>query len=285
MGPPPGNKPEARAMLAGGISGAIEICMTYPIEYTKTMQQLADKKMSVGEVVRTTINENGVRGMYRGLSSMLYFSIPKAASRFTAFDFFNRNLKDTPVDKGALRGFLAGLGAGTVEALLVTTPQETLKIKLIHDQFISPTRRFNGFFHGVYTIARQDGLAQMYRGVVPTVLKVSTAQATRFGVFQAIPAKYREGRARTALSGAFAGFLSVVTFHGIDVVKSRMQGLEAYKYKGSIDCARQLFAQGGIAALYKGVVPRLTRVCAEVAITFTLYEEVVQMLNVVYPRS
>jgi len=215
---------------------------------------------------------------------MLYFSIPKAASRFTAFDFFNRNLKDTAVDRGALRGFMAGLGAGTVEALLVTTPQETLKIKLIHDQFISPVRRFNGFFHGVYTIARQDGLPQMYRGVVPTVLKVSTAQATRFGVFQAIPSEYRAGRVRTALSGAFAGFLSVIAFHGIDVVKSRMQGLEAHKYKGSIDCARQLFNQGGVAALYKGVVPRLTRVCAEVAITMTLYGEVVQLIDVISPR-
>lgn len=60
MGPPAGTKPDARAMLAGGISGAIEMsdlpneeqfelffnrCITYPIEYTKTMQQLADKKV------------------------------------------------------------------------------------------------------------------------------------------------------------------------------------------------------------------------------------------------
>lgn len=284
MGVPAGTKPDGRAMLAGGISGAIEICITYPIEYTKTMQQLSDKKLGIGQIVQTTLKDHGVRGMYRGMSSMLYFAIPKAAFRFTAFDFFNRNLKDTAVDRGSLRGFLAGLGAGTVEALLVTTPQETLKIKLIHDQFISPTRRFHGFFHGVSTIIREDGLRQVYRGVVPTVLKVSTAQATRFGVFQAIPAKYREGPVRTALSGAFAGFLSVIAFHGIDVVKSRMQGLEAYKYKGSLDCARQLYKEGGVAALYKGVVPRLARVCCEVAITFTLYDQVAQLLNTISPR-
>jgi len=249
------------------------------------MQQLADKKISVGDVVRNTLKDHGARGMYRGLSSMLYFSIPKAATRFTTFDFFNRNLKDTAVDRGALRGFVAGLGAGTVEALLVTIPAETLKIKLIHDQFISPQRRFKGFFHGIVTIVREDGLPQIYRGIVPTVLKVSTAQATRFGVFQAIPAHYREGPVRTALSGAFAGFLSVIAFHGIDVVKSRMQGLHGNKYKGSVDCVRQLFAEGGIAALYKGVVPRLTRVCAEVAITMTLYGEVLKVLEVVIPRG
>jgi hypothetical protein len=36
---------------------------------------------------------------------------------------------------GSARGFVAGLGAGAMEAAFVTTPQETIKIKLIHDQY------------------------------------------------------------------------------------------------------------------------------------------------------
>ena len=35
----------------------------------------------------------------------------------------------------------------------------------------------------------------------------------------------------------------------------------------------------GVLALYKGVGPRLSRVCAEVAITMSLYGEVVKVLN------
>lgn len=35
-------------------------------------------------------------------------------------------------------------------------------------------------------------------------------------------------------------------------------------------------------ALYKGVGPRLSRVCCEVAITMTLYGEVVKWLNSVW---
>ena len=38
-------------------------------------------------------------------------------------------------------------------------------------------------------------------------------------------------------------------------------------------------------ALYKGVGPRMTRVCCEVAITMTLYGEVVKFLDSVWDTS
>lgn len=70
---------------------------------------------------------------------MLYFAAPKAAIRFGSFEFFNKMLTDEKGgDKyglGAAKGFIAGLGAGALEATFVTTPQETIKVKLIHDQF------------------------------------------------------------------------------------------------------------------------------------------------------
>jgi len=183
---------------------------------------------------------------------------------------------------GKAKGFVAGLGAGTMEAIFVTTPQETIKVKLIHDQFLSETPKYRGFFHGVYTIANKEGIAQLYKGVAPTILKVSTAQATRFGVFQALPHEWRATPWGAAGCGAFAGGVSVLAFQGIDVVKSRMQGLESTKYNGAFDCLRQIIKNEGIGGLYKGVTPRLTRVCCEVAITMSMYGEVVKLLNKVW---
>lgn len=94
--------------------------------------------MSVKQVISETMAERGFFGFYRGLSSMLYFAAPKAAIRFSSFEFFSGLLTDANGgDKyglGQAKGFLAGLGAGTMEAIFVTTPQETIKIKLIHDQ-------------------------------------------------------------------------------------------------------------------------------------------------------
>lgn len=119
----------------------------------------------------------------------------------------------------------------------------------------------------------------VYAGLAPTILKVATAQGTRFGVFHYIPPEYRKGALGAAASGAFAGGVSVVIFQGIDVIKSRMQGLEGAKYRSSLHCLSELIKNEGILALYKGVGPRISRVCCEVAITMSLYAEVVKLLN------
>jgi solute carrier family 25 (mitochondrial citrate transporter), member 1 len=74
-------------LIAGGITGAIEICITFPTEYVKTQMQLDEnigtKKRYNGIVdcVRQTMRNNGPFGVYRGLSVLLYFAIPKSAVR------------------------------------------------------------------------------------------------------------------------------------------------------------------------------------------------------------
>lgn len=283
---PVGGKPKhpGKAIIAGGVSGAIEICCTYPIEFTKTVAQLDAGSGGTMGVIKNTMKTSGPLGFYRGLSSMVYFATPKAAIRFSAFEKCSSLLtgSDGKPMFGGMTAFMAGLGAGTLEAIFVTTPQETIKIKLIDDAFKREVPRFNGFFHGVSTIIKEEGWGGIYHGLTPTIFKVATAQATRFGVFMYIPAEYRKGAVRTAAAGAFAGGVSVLLFQGIDVIKSRMQGLDAHKYKSSLDCLAQLIKNEGVLALYKGVGPRLARVCCEVAITMSLYGEVVKFLNTVW---
>ena len=74
------------------------------------------------EVVRDTLRQRGPFGFYRGLSSMFYFATPKAAIRFSAFESASGALqtKDGPMF-GKLTSFVAGLCAGTAEAIVVTT--------------------------------------------------------------------------------------------------------------------------------------------------------------------
>ena len=72
---------------AGGMTGAIEVCITFPTEYVKTQLQL-DEKMGdsrrykgIIDCVRVTVRERGIFGLYRGLSVLLYWAIPKSAVR------------------------------------------------------------------------------------------------------------------------------------------------------------------------------------------------------------
>lgn len=58
-----------------------------------------------------------------------------------------------------------------------------------------------------------------------------------------------------------------------------MQGLEADKYRSTMHCAKEILKNEGAFAFYKGVGPRLTRVCLEVGITMSIYGEIVRILD------
>ena len=73
--------------FSGGITGGLEICITFPTEYVKTQLQL-DQKMGAKkrfkgpiDCVKVTVSQHGFFGLYRGLSVLLYGSIPKSAVR------------------------------------------------------------------------------------------------------------------------------------------------------------------------------------------------------------
>lgn len=63
--------------------------------------------------------------LHQGLDSMVYFATPKAAIRFSGFEAASNAMRapDGSPMFGAATSFLAGLAAGALEALVVTTPQ------------------------------------------------------------------------------------------------------------------------------------------------------------------
>ena len=142
--------------------------------------QLSTEKVSVGNIITSTYKTAGPGGFYRGLPSMVYFAAPKAAIRFSGFETCSGLLTDEhgndKYNLGKAKGFIAGLGAGTLEAIFVTTPQETIKVRLINDAFrtdgLQP--KYNSFFHGVKTIVGEFGFMGIYKGLIPTIIKVST---------------------------------------------------------------------------------------------------------------
>lgn len=77
--------------------------------------------------------------------------------RFGAFETFKTQMQDHNGQLSAGGKLLAGLGAGVCEAILAVTPMETVKVKFINDQR-SGNPKFKGFFHGVSTIVRQEGM-------------------------------------------------------------------------------------------------------------------------------
>lgn len=92
--------------------------------------------------------------------------------------------------------------------------------------------------------------------------------AVRFGVYSSlndliksrlapgtpVPAAYTFG------IGAIAGVITVYTTMPLDVVKTKMQALNAKQlYGGIVDCAWKVFKNEGVLSFWKGATPRLAR--------------------------
>jgi len=252
--------------------------------------QLYEKESLKGplQVVKDTVRTNGITGLYRGLTCLLYFSIPKSAVRFWGYETAKGFLQDEKGYMGTKQNLIGGLIAGSLEAIIVVTPMETIKVKLIHDR-LSPNPKYRGFFHGVSSIAKEQGLSGCYKGLIPTILKQGSNQMIRFAVFYELkrqivgedPSK-KFTVVQSMLAGGVAGAASVFGNTPIDVVKTRMQGLEANKYKGTWDCVMKIAKNEGFKGFYKGTTPRLGRVCLDVAITMTAYNQIMSLLDTIW---
>jgi hypothetical protein len=61
--------------LVGGVTGGIEISITFPTEYTKTVMQLYPEMNKKGAVftVKDTLKKNGFFGLYRGYQELCIY--------------------------------------------------------------------------------------------------------------------------------------------------------------------------------------------------------------------
>jgi len=241
----------------------------------KTVLQIDKTKFNLGLVglAKETWHNQGFFGFYRGYTALLLFSMPKNSVRFGAFEYAKANLF---TEKGnATHTFMCGLCAGFSEAVVVVTPQETLKTKLIHDK-LSPKPQYGNIFQGIYTIASQTGIRGLYQGVVPTIMKQSSNQAVRFVVFdktKQAASPYIKNKILTDLfAGGFAGFCSTMANNPVDVIKTKMQQKDGANM-GFMDHARNIYASRGFMGFYSGVVPRLARVVLDAALTFSIFHQ------------
>lgn len=123
--------------------------------------------------------------------------------------------------------------------------------------------------HGVTSILRAEGPGGVYRGLIPVMMRQGANSAVRFSVYSSLKTQMQRLRARpddplpswaTFGIGAIAGIVTVYTTMPLDVVKTKMQGLNAKNlYRNSLDCVVQVAKKDGVLAFWKGATPRLAR--------------------------
>lgn len=77
-----------------------------------------------------------------------------------------------------------------------------------------------------------------------------------------------------------AGIVTVYSTMPLDVIKTRMQGLDARaEYRNFLHCAYRIFTEEGVTRFWKGTTPRLARLSMSGGIVFASYEQIMGILN------
>ncbi|GEQ68155.1 hypothetical protein JCM33374_g1822 [Metschnikowia sp. JCM 33374] len=278
-------------LAAGGTAGLFEALCCHPLDTVKVRMQLYKKSgQKAPGFVRTGMNivqKEAFFSLYKGLGAVVLGIVPKMGIRFQSYEFYRSYLKD---EKGVISTggtFLAGVGAGTTEAVLVVNPMEVVKIRLQaqHHSMADPldVPKYRNAPHAAYLICKEEGFSTLYRGVSLTAARQASNQGVNFTVYSKLKEYLQEYHRlevlpswETSLIGLFSGALGPLSNAPLDTIKTRLQKTTFASNESGwmriVKIGRQLVKEEGIHALYKGITPRIMRVAPGQAVTFTVYE-------------
>lgn len=280
-------------MMAGMAGGVAEACLLQPLDVTKTRLQLdrAGKYKGMVNCGKTIYAEEGGLALYKGLTPFLTNMVLKYALRFGSFAWFKEQIaggKDKVITPRI--NFTAGLLAGCFESVIIVTPFEVIKTRMQKEVGVG---RFKGPVDCARQIVRNEGVTALWKGNIPTMVRQGSNQAFNFMAFAWLNTHVwdkNDGDGKTLPSyatftnGLIAGSLGPMFNTPMDVLKTRLMAQETIKgqelkYKGFFHALRVIAKEEGVGALWKGLLPRLTRMAPGQAITWTVVMRVTSIFE------
>ncbi|MCE5318115.1 MAG: MC/SLC25 family protein [Parachlamydia sp.] len=258
--------------LVGMASGVLEVAVDQPLVTLKNELQKGGKLNFSARVLYGGFSANAT-GM--ALVTAVQAGVNNALKGW----WQNRS-----TDGAEALNFASASLAGATSAL-VACPSELLMDRQRENEKAYEEARHKGqapqrptYSRTVTELTREWGLAGLYRGLFPTMVRDSG-----FTVAYAAGAPYLKERLRpylgewmaTAVSGATAGVVGALVTHPFDTLKTwRQAGLAHEVWQGTL--------QKSLQELYKGFVPRATRV---VMATTLLAEASAQLTQLMQGRK
>lgn len=240
------------------------------------------------------VKSEGFLALYKGLGAVVTAIVPKMAIRFSSFEMYKSLMEDPSGKVTVGQTFIAGLGAGITESVMVVNPMEVVKIRLQAQRHslvdADQVPKYRNAAHAAYTICREEGISTLYRGVTLTAARQATNQAVNFTLYQ----EFKKILLRVQdveqlpsyqhlLAGGVSGAIAPFCNAPIDTIKTRIQKQIAIPGESGFtrikNCAMNIIRNEGFGAFYNGLTPRLLRIAPGQAITFMVYEKISKFLT------
>lgn len=241
---------------------------------------------------RKTIQKEGFRGLYKGMSAPLTGVAPIFAISFFGFGLGKKLIKKDekqPLTKPEL--FAAGSFSG-IFTTSIMAPGERIKCLLQIQQGGTAPPKYNGMVDCARQLYAEGGIRSIYKGSVATILRDVPASGMYFMTYEWVKeilvpadASNKTKMIGAIVAGGSAGIANWIVGMPADVLKSRLQTAPEGTYPNGIrDVFKQLMQTEGPLALYKGVIPVMLRAFPANAACFVGFELAMNFLNYIAPN-
>lgn len=196
---------------------------------------------------------------------------------------------DRPADGGHVSfGTKLGLGsaAGAIAAA-IGVPSEVALVRMSADSKLPPAERrgYTSVLDALARVAREEGVAALWAGAAPTVVRAALLNAGQLGVYSEAKERITDatgGRLKGLALQFASSLVSAVAAIGMscpaDVLKSRMQMAAPGTYSGLGDALATLLRNEGPLALYAGAIPATAKLAPHTVISFVILENLTRLI-------
>ncbi|KAF4374521.1 hypothetical protein F8388_016072 [Cannabis sativa] len=274
------SNPSLQRLISGAIAGAVSRTVVAPLETIRTHLMVGTSGHSTTEVFNDIMKTDEWKGLFRGNFVNVIRVAPSKAIELFAYDTVNKHLTPKlgeqakhPIPPSLIAGACAG-----VSSTLCTYPLELLKTRLTIQRGV-----YDGLFDAFLKILREEGPAELYRGLAPSLIGVIPYAATNYFAYDSLRKAYRNflnqdnkiGNIETLLSGSAAGAISSTATFPLEVARKHMQvgALSGRQvYKNVIHALACIIEHEGIPGLYRGLGPSCMKLVPAAGISLMCYE-------------
>ncbi|XP_032097595.1 mitochondrial thiamine pyrophosphate carrier isoform X1 [Sapajus apella] len=293
------NNTRFQVAVAGSVSGLVTRALISPFDVIKIRFQLQHERLSrrdpnakyhgILQAIRQILREEGPTAFWKGHIPAQILSIGYGAVQFLSFEMLTEL-----VHRGSVydaREFSVHFVCGGLSACVATLAVHPVDVLRTRFAAQGEPKVYNTLRHAVGTMYRNEGPLVFYKGLTPTLIAIFPYAGLQFSCYSSLKHMYEwampaEGKKnenlKNLLCGSGAGVISKTLTYPLDLFKKRLQvgGFEharaafgqVRKYKGLVDCTKQVLQEEGTLGFFKGLSPSLLKAALSTGFMFFWYE-------------
>ncbi|TIB94463.1 hypothetical protein E3Q17_01537 [Wallemia mellicola] len=176
-------------LLAAACAGIVTATATNPIWVIKTRLQLSPElsvssksaKVSASrKVIGDLIKNEGIRGLYRGLSAS-YLGVTESTLQWILYEQLKDFTKDSKLSSMSTM-VSAGLAKST--ATVITYPHEVIRTRMRQAVPVGEKPRYTSLIHTLKLVLAEEGVSALYGGLSAHLMRVVPNAAAMFLIYE-----------------------------------------------------------------------------------------------------